>query len=176
MRAFMKANDRDSCSPEMRRYVEENSPTDYTDMDTSGFDALKSASNNDAIDALSYAMLNDYNKKDVRMTDKMMRHASNYGTGVNRIRYGLDFSKKTLDRYNINPNMEDKMSIQINQLVADNTDNIKEAQLITKFFGVELNENSIKDKFFVRDNYKGLLKEANERQEKEDALTEKQRA
>lgn len=76
----------------------------------------------------------------------------------------------------LNPNKEDKMSISINTLVAKVTDNIKDAELVTKYFGHELIEGSIKDEYFVRDNYDALLDEAKNRQKKADDLLEKTRA
>ena len=68
---------------------------------------------------------------------------------------------------------ENKMSISINSLVAKVTDNIKDAQLVTQYFGHELNEASIKDEYFIRDNYEDLLKEARAREEKKLANSEK---
>ena len=178
MEAFMRRNDRASCSPQMRKYVEYHLPTGYQGMDTSGFDALKSAGRDDAIDAMTYAALHDYNKKDVIVTEKMLRHEKNYNMGVERMQeLGISIDTKKCEelvlKYNKLYNKENKMSIQINSLVAKNTDNIKEAQLVTKYFGHELDENSIKDEYFVRDNYDDLLKEAKDRQKEEDALAEK---
>lgn len=133
--------------------------------DTSGFDALHSAGKNDAVDALSYAAqaMADYNKKDVIMTDKMMRHAKTYGVDIQLMR---DIASKL-------NNKEDKMSISINGLVAKNTNNIEDAQLVTKYFGHELNENSIKDELFVQENYKELLKRAKAKKAEADRLLEK---
>ena len=58
------------------------------------------------------------------------------------------------------------MSIVINSLVAKVTDNINDAQLVTHYFGHELSETSIKDEYFVKDNYEALLEEAKSREEK----------
>lgn len=160
IRAYMKRVSSDRASPEMRAFVDNRmGPHDHR-MDTSGFDALKSASNNDAIDAMA-----DYCKKDVIMADKMMRHGKNYDMGTERL------SEALLGKYAGETNIlnklkaEDKM-ININGLIAKVTNNIKDAELVTKYFGHELREDSIKDKFFVRDNYKKLLEEANAREKK----------
>ena len=125
-------------------------------MDTAGFDTLKAADT-----------MRGYCEEDVKITDKMMRHAQNYGRGAAVL--GTALHERIL-------NEENTMSIQINGLVAKVTDNIKDAQLVTQYFGHELNEGSIKDEFFVRDNYEELLKKAKARQEKADALAEKVRA
>ena len=153
--------------------------------DTSGFDALRSAGKDDSVDAMGYAKhamqgsfdiskgeaiamgrkfheaypgMSEYCKTDVEIADKMLRHAKNYGRGITRM---------TEEQMKLNKKMEgNTMSITINTLVAKNTDNIKDAELVTKYFGDELCEHSIKDELFVEANYDELLKRAKAEEEK----------
>lgn len=180
IRAFQRRHNADNCSQAMRAYIERALTT--SDMDMSGFDALKSASNNDSIDALSYA---DYCKSDVRISDNMMSHGKSYHLGVDTMRDSFDVMgvgkgsmsgdstadimarlEQDRNKTSRNINKEDKMSITINGLVAKVTNSIEEAKLITQYFGAEYNENSYKDELFLKQNYKEVLKEAKAREEK----------
>ena len=132
-------------------------------MDTSGFDALKSAGKDDAVDALSYASM--YEGSFDLSKDEAVAIRHNFHKAFPGMKYMGRQAGRMEGILNKTNNKENKMSIQINELVAKVTDNIKDAQLVTQYFGHELNENSIKDELFVKENFDELLTRAEKKEE-----------
>lgn len=147
LRRYMNLVSYDRASPAMREFVS-NHESEPDSMDTSGFDALKKAGGDEASDAMRFLGMDFGTMEGGRTAVSIM---SKLGQGKIKTN---------------NINEENTMSISINSLVSKNTDNIKDAELVTRYFGDELNENSIKDEFFVRDNYEDLLNVAKAREEK----------
>ena len=172
--AFMSRTSRSDCSIQMRAWIEKRTP-ETKRMDTSGFDALNSAGkddsvyrpgdagySNDSVDAMRYAThgVLQSSKTPFKMDmNDCERLVSDFHTAHPKV-------KNFINKLNGQGQGGRDMSININSLVAKVTDNIKDAELVTRFFGHELNEASIKDEYFVRDNYESLLEEAQEREEK----------
>ena len=152
--------------------------------DTSGFDALKSAeSNDDSVDAMRYAthgVLQSSKTSFKKAMEEMSDHCMADVELTNNVSMDMNKAEEVVRNFhNAYPRVRDitnklngqgqggrDMSIHINSLVAKVTDNIKDAELVTRYFGHELVEGSIKDEYFVRDNYESLLKEAQDREEK----------
>ena len=150
-------------------------PTRIQENYVYGFDALKSAGkddsvyrpgdagySNDSVDAMRYAThgVLQSSKTPFKMDmNDCERLVSDFHTAHPKV-------KNFINKLNGQGQGGRDMSININSLVAKVTDNIKDAELVTRFFGHELNEASIKDEYFVRDNYESLLEEAQEREEK----------